>query len=112
MSQSNQIVLLEDEAVSATTKKNFILNKNMVPATISCRGVAASGEDITLQKLVSSDYVNDAVDGDFVDVVDDGLTRVLNGNNQTLSIFSPGVFRIKTANTNYASGSVTVVVDY
>lgn len=104
------MALLSGAAVTATTKQNFTLTGEMVPATISCSGVAASGEDIEIQKLVSNAVT--PADADFATIKEAGASKVLNGDNNVHAIYSPGVYRIKTADVSYASGDVTVVVEY
>lgn len=109
-----KITLLDDVDVGAETKVPFALAGNQVPATISCKGVAASAEDIALQKLVTGDDIvdlADAVDGDFEAVTEGGTAKVLNGDNNVLAIYTPGIYRIVTADVAYASNSVTVVVE-
>lgn len=114
MGSLNKIILLDDADVGSETKVPFALAAGQVPATISCRGVADAGEDIALEKLVTGANVvdlADAADGDFVAIEEDGTTKVLNGDNNTLAIYGPGIYRIVTADAAYASNSVTVIVE-
>lgn len=108
------ITLLDDADVNAETKIPFALDGSQVPATISCEGVAATAEDIEVQKLITGDAIinlSDAADGDFVTIKEGGTAKVLNADNNTLAIYGPGIYRIKTADVAYASDKVTVIVD-
>lgn len=110
-----KITLLNDVDVGSETERRFALAGSQVPATISCKGVAASNEDIALEKLVTGDQIvdlDDATAGDFQAVTEGGSAKVLNGDNNVLAIYSPGVYRIVTADVAYASDSVTVIVEH
>lgn len=100
-------ILLDAAAVTEETDVEFYLAGAQVPATLSCNGVAATGEDIAIQKNVA-----DKNGDNWITVTEAGADKVLNGNNTAVAIYGPGHYRIQTANVTYASGDVSVVIDF
>lgn len=101
------VILIDAAAIAAATAVEFDLATGQVPATLSANGVAAAGEDIAIQKLIS-----DSGGANWTTIQEGGTGKVLNADNNSVRIASPGRYRILTANVTYASGDVTVVLDY
>lgn len=103
MGSLRMITLLDSADIGAQMTVEFDLAASQVPATISCTGVATSGEDIEIQKRVNGAYET---------VKEAGTSKILNGNNTALAINSPGSYRIKTADVAYASDDTSVTVEF